>query len=146
MISSSGFVEQRATDREHLLLPARELRAAVPLPLGKPREELVDALWSPPPRAVVTSLDHAQVLVYGQRGEQPSALRNVANPEPGDLVRRLAHELRAPDANRAGHARGGVIPMIAAQSVVFPMPLRPRIETGCSPIVNDTSWSTCAGP
>ena len=36
--------------------------------------------------------------------------------------------------------------MIAAHSVVFPMPLRPTIATGSSPISNETSWSTCALP
>ena len=46
--------QQRTTDREHLLLPARELRAAVPLPLGQAWKELVDPLWSPSPPAVLT--------------------------------------------------------------------------------------------
>jgi hypothetical protein len=36
--------------------------------------------------------------------------------------------------------------MIAAHSVVFPMPLRPTIETGSLPIVKDTPCSTCDGP
>ena len=37
-----GFVTSGAPDREHLLLTARELGAAVALPLGEAREELVD--------------------------------------------------------------------------------------------------------
>ena len=31
--------------------------------------------------------------------------------------------------------------MIAAHSVVFPIPLRPTIESACSPSSNDTFWS-----
>ena len=42
--------------------------------------------------------------------------------------------------------RGGVSPMIAAQRVVFPMPLRPMIATGSAPTSNDTPWRTCARP
>ena len=38
------------------------------------------------------------------------------------------------------------MPMIAAQSVVLPMPLRPTIATAWSPSSNETSWSTCALP
>ena len=36
--------------------------------------------------------------------------------------------------------------MIAAQRVVFPMPLRPMTATACSPSWNETSWSTWALP
>ena len=40
----------------------------------------------------------------------------------------------------------GRICMIALQSVVLPMPLRPMMATGSSPIVKLTPCSTCAGP
>ena len=36
--------------------------------------------------------------------------------------------------------------MIAAQSVVFPMPFRPTIGDGLRSIVNATSCSACALP
>ena len=39
--------QQRAPDGEHLLLAARELRAAVPLALGEAREEVVDGVDRP---------------------------------------------------------------------------------------------------
>ena len=42
--------------------------------------------------------------------------------------------------------RGGEKPMMAAQSVVFPMPLRPTIATGSSPSSNVTSWRIRAEP
>jgi hypothetical protein len=41
-------------------------------------------------------------------------------------------------------ARGGVNPMIAAQRVDFPMPLRPMIATDSLPIENVTPWRTAA--
>jgi hypothetical protein len=43
-------------------------------------------------------------------------------------------------------ARGGVKPMIAAQSVDLPMPLRPMIATDSFSIAKLTSWRTCAFP
>ena len=60
-------------------------------------------------------------------------------PEAGDLVRALPDELLALEADRARLACGGLIPMIAAQSVVLPMPFRPTIATACSPSSNETS-------
>ena len=47
MISRRGFVQQRARDRQHLLLAAGELPAAVVLALGQPRKGVVDALHRP---------------------------------------------------------------------------------------------------
>ena len=43
-------------------------------------------------------------------------------------------------------ARGGGMPMIALQSVVLPMPLRPTIATDSLPIANVTSCRTARGP
>ena len=56
--------QQRAADREHLLLSTGELRAAVLAALGEPREELVDALDRPAPGAASAPGDHPQVLVH----------------------------------------------------------------------------------
>jgi hypothetical protein len=42
--------------------------------------------------------------------------------------------------------RGGASPTIAAQSVVFPMPLRPMTATGSPAIANVTPCNTCAEP
>ena len=41
---------------------------------------------------------------------------------------------------------GGAMPMIALQSVVLPMPLRPMIAIDSLPISNETSSSACARP
>ena len=43
-------------------------------------------------------------------------------------------------------ALGGVMLMIALQSVVLPMPLRPMMATDSLPISNDTSSSARARP
>ena len=64
MMRRSRIGDERATDRQHLLLAAGELAAAVVLALGQPRESLVDALDRP--RAALTGGDHAQVLVDRQ--------------------------------------------------------------------------------
>ena len=65
-------------------------------------------------KTVVTSLDpgpdlpgrqqvaaHLQVLPHGQRREHVVDLRHVADPGPGDLLRRLAGHVRLADDDRA---------------------------------------------
>ena len=89
--------------------------------------------------------DHAQVLVDAERREEPAALRHVADAAGGDLVRGLAEQLVALEADRPGR-RGGVMPMIELHSVVLPMPLRPMIATDSLPISNETSSSARALP
>ena len=42
-----GVAEQRPRDRQHLLLAAGQLRAAIAAPFGQPRKGLVDALDRP---------------------------------------------------------------------------------------------------
>src|SRR4051794_7805864 len=95
--------EQRAPDREHLLLAARELRAAVSAALAETREELVDLRRRPPLRTAARR-DHAQVLVDRERREQAAALRHVREPQLRDLVRRHADELAALVPDRSRHA------------------------------------------
>ena len=91
--------EQRARDREHLLLAAGELRAAIVLALGEPREGVVDALDRP--RAAARLRDDAQMLVDGERAPQPPPLRHVADAEPRDLRRIEPRQLLAAEADRA---------------------------------------------
>src|SRR5207253_7038728 len=73
--------EQRAGDREHLLLAARQLRAPVPLPRCKTGEELVHAPGSPAAVAAVPPADHAEVLVDSERRKETAPLWDVADPE-----------------------------------------------------------------
>ena len=109
---------------------------------GRARTHDRASIRSPPRRAPGGD---AQVLVDGQRGEQPATLRDVADASPRDLVRDEADQLVALEADRAS-ARGGEMPMIALQSVVLPIPFRPTIATDSRPIVNATSSSACALP
>ncbi|GCC42075.1 hypothetical protein chiPu_0026433, partial [Chiloscyllium punctatum] len=74
--------EQRARDREHLLLAAGELVAAIVLALGEAREDVVDALDGP--GAAAQAAGERKVFVDGQRAPQPPALRHIADAEPGD--------------------------------------------------------------
>ncbi len=99
--------QQRATDREHLLLAAGELRSAVPLPLGKAREELVHTLWGPTAVTTVAAADHAEVLVDAERGKEPASLRDVADTELRDLVRGSADQLAYPGSGSSRSLRGG---------------------------------------
>ena len=86
--------QQRAADREHLLLTARQLGAAVAPAIRQPREQRVDALDRP--RALACALCRKpQVLVDRQRWPHAPTLRHVADAELGDHVRRKAKNFAA---------------------------------------------------
>src|SRR5205085_10586676 len=93
------------TDREHLLLAAGELRAAVALALGEAGEQLVDLRRRPAAVARAPG-EHPQMLVHRKRAEEPASLRHVADPELRDLVGGLADQLLALEADGAADARG----------------------------------------
>ena len=94
--------EQRTRDREHLLLAAGELIAAVVAALGEPRKCFVDAR-NRPSRPVVAG-GEAQMLLDSERGPEPAALRHVAEADLRDLRRGAADELLAHEPDRsAGH-------------------------------------------
>ena len=80
--------QQRAADGQHLLLATRQLRAAVALALGQPREHRVDAVEVAPAPG-----HQAQRLVDRQRRPDAAALRHVGDAAPRDLVRRQAEDL-----------------------------------------------------
>ncbi len=93
---------QRARNRQHLLLAAGKLRAAVVSTLGQAGEGVVDAFRGP--GAALARLRHAQMLVDRQRAPQPPPLRHVSNAKAGDSRGGKTHELLATHADRA--ARG----------------------------------------
>src|ERR1700678_339403 len=95
--------DQRARDRQHLLLAAGELASAIILALGEAREGVVDALDRP--RATAHARGHAQMLVDGERTPQTPPLRYVADAEPGDLRRLQRQQVLAAYADgTAGRA------------------------------------------
>ena len=99
-----GTVQQeRAPDRQHLLLAAGQLRAAVAAPVGEAREELVDGVGRPALAARALG-QHPQVLIDRQRREEPAALRDVGDARARD---RLGLLLRQVDAVERDGAAGG---------------------------------------
>ncbi|MGY4172898.1 hypothetical protein ACVIM8_006971 [Bradyrhizobium sp. USDA 4529] len=94
--------QQRTRDREHLLLAAGQLVAAVGLALGEAREGVVDSLDGP--GAAPQAAGKRKVLVDGQRPPQAAALRHITDAEPGDPCRIEPRDLFAanPDRTAAG--------------------------------------------
>jgi hypothetical protein len=91
--------DERAADREHLLLAAGQRCAADVLAPRQAGEQLVDALRRP--LRAARRPDDLEVLVDRQGLEQPATLGDVADPRTRDLVRGLAQDLLAGDADRA---------------------------------------------
>ena len=132
-ISRVGFVSKARPIAEHLLLAARELRAAVPPPLLEAREQLVDASsrsktgfwWRPPVERIIRRCSSTR-----ERRKQPATLRHVADTEIRDLVWGLCRGSPRPRSGSSRAPSAASRPMIALQSVVLPMPLRPTTATG----------------
>ena len=118
-----GIRHQCARNRQHLLLAAGELRAAVVSTLGQAREGVVNTLDGP--GAAVAGHRHSQVLVDGQRTPEPSPLRHVSNAKAGDSRGGETQELLATHADRAARsadethdrlAKGGLAHAVAADN------------------------------
>ena len=90
--------EQRAGDREHLLLAAGQLAAAIVLALGKAGKGLIDALDSPRPTAYPGG--QPQMLVDAERAPQSPPLRNVADTKPRDARRIDTGDIFTTNAHR----------------------------------------------
>ena len=82
-------VQERARDRHHLLLTARERAGALLRALAQLGEELVHEVVA----SGAVSLRQLQVLAHGQAGEHVPVLRDVADAEADDLVRRHPGQL-----------------------------------------------------
>ncbi len=95
--------DERPADREHLLLAAGELPAAVAAPFGEAGKDLVDALDSP--RTLLSGRDHSQMLVDGERSPEATTLRHVAKSHARDVGRRPARQLLPAHADRAARRR-----------------------------------------
>ena len=113
--------EQRARDRQHLLLAAGKLGAAVVLAFGEARKGLVDALDRP--GAAPHPSGQPQMLVDGERAPEPAALRHVADAEAGDAGGRGVGDVLAGEPHRAAGgaheahdrlAQGGLAHAVAA--------------------------------
>src|SRR3989442_5621857 len=94
-----GAGSQDAADRRHLLLAARQRRAARPEPLPEVGEEPVDRVDPEP-----AGPDHRrqqEILLDGEAREDPALLRAEREAEPRDAVGRAIDELPALEADGA---------------------------------------------
>ena len=98
---------QRAGDRHHLLLAARQEVGRRIEALADAREIVEDALEIPAHAAPGLAPEAAELEVLGDRhaGEQAAALRHVAETEARDLGRGQPGEIGAVEADLAGRGR-----------------------------------------
>ena len=95
---------QRAADREHLLLAAGELVAHVGAPLGKAREEFVDARQGPLGCAAARRRRRDQILLDDQRRKHLPALRHQPESALRDAIGRAAEQRLAVETSRCRRA------------------------------------------
>src|SRR3954447_26587725 len=95
---------ERAAHRDHLLLAAGERPRALRAPLEQPREELVDALEVLLDAGAVGALEraHLEVLEHAHAREEAPSLRRLRDSQLDDLVRGVADDRAALEADVAG--------------------------------------------
>src|SRR5204863_9799979 len=97
----------RTPDGEHLLLAAGQLAAHAVAPLGKAREQLVNALDRPPDDALAPmSRRRDQILARGEIGKDLPPLRNQADAALRNPIGRQVAYFLSVEADRPG-VRGG---------------------------------------
>ena len=119
--SARGSIE-RAGDREHLLLAARQrARAREPefFQRGKEAEDPVE------PRLVhrAAARGEQQIFAHAEVGEDRHRLRHVGDAGARDVARARASRRRSPSRIAPREARHR--PMMVRRHVVLPAPLRP---------------------
>ncbi len=134
---------QRAADREHLLLAARELVAEIAAPFLQAREHArrrLSIVHGPAcATAVMFSSTVSELKMLRSCGTQPMPARRA-------LVGRSASYHCPPSDDRAAEKRC-VTPTIELISVVLPMPLRPSSASAWpSASRSEISASTTASP
>src|SRR6266851_8272132 len=117
------IAHQRATNRQHLLLAARQNPGWSFCALAKPREQVEHLLHRPPRASVAAALTHHQILAHRQSRKDLALLRDIAEPSAGDLVWLKSDHLparkfdRSPDIDIAhdGFQHGRAAHAIAAE-------------------------------
>ncbi len=89
--------QKRARDRQHLLLAARELAAAMVLALSQPGKGVVDAFDRP--GAAPYPGGKTQMLGNAERAPKPPSLRNIADACSCDPGRAEAGDVFSADAH-----------------------------------------------
>ena len=97
----AGIGHQRATDRDHLLLAARERRARTAPPLAEDGEQRVDRIEAPRSRPLLVGADD-EVLLDAERGEEPPPLRHHRDSEIDDRRRGQRADGPAVEADGVG--------------------------------------------
>ena len=134
-------VQQRARDRDHLLLPARQRAGALRRALLELREELVDEVVA----RLRVAFREAKVLRDGEAGEDVAVLRDVADAVLDD--RDASAVPVSSSSPRRTEPRRSTSPRIARSVVVLPTPLRPSSAvTPPSGTSNVTPCRTCDCP
>ena len=97
-----GIGQERAADRQHLLLAARQLIAAVTKARGEPRKYREHALLRPVAAPIRSrARGHQQIFAHVEIGEDAAALGDIGDPIARDSpwrrprCLRSAHEYRA---------------------------------------------------
>src|SRR5262249_8426271 len=91
---------ERATDRDHVLLAARERIRALPAALAENREQLVHGVERPGAGPSVERTHH-EILFDGQRWKQQTALGDERETELRNALRRRRRDVVAGEANLA---------------------------------------------
>ena len=119
-----GVAHQRARDRQHLLLAARQNAAHAVAQLAELRKELRHAVRRPAPGAVGRAGSDLEVLPHRELGEDAPVLRHVADAAARQPVGRGAGDVLALEAHvalrgrRQAHDRahgGGLADAVAAE-------------------------------
>ena len=97
---------QRACDRQHLLLPARELAAHLRSALADPGKKLEDRVGGPTRRAARSrARGRGQILPHREARKDAAPFRNQAKPKLGDAERGEPAQLPAFERNAAAVRR-----------------------------------------
>src|SRR5579883_2577876 len=136
-----GVAHERPADRQHLLLAARELIAAMAGPGAQMRKEREDSVDRPPPRPRCD----LQILADAQGGKDLALLRDVGESCPRTAMGWEPRDVGVAKADCAAMEAG--MPITVASSADLPTQLRPMIETlSPSARVRRTSSSTTVSP
>ena len=128
-IRKRGPRHERARDREHLALAARERAGPLAHALPQHREEREDALEHllAPLRVAVAERAEPQIVGDGEAAEEPATLGHERDAEV-DAVGRL-DRVDALPSNQISPLRGVRSPAMVFSSVVLPAPLAPTSAT-----------------